>query len=204
MGAPLDDAADGDPLDVARRIALIVLAVEIALLAVSGVWLVFNYRPDPSGLHAVGARIGSVRGRWIRTAHRNIGQVAVLTSLAAGGLIMADAIVHGAGRRRMALLVVGPLLILAVLAASFSGYLLPWDQLALFAVTTGNNIKGYFTVFGPVTRFVLVRNVELSRSTIWRWFIIHTVVMTVAIVGLATTAVRLRSRRSARAAATKD
>ncbi len=42
------------------------------------------------------------------------------------------------------------------LLLSFTGYLLPWDQLALWAVTVGTNMMGYTPVFGNEVRFVLL------------------------------------------------
>ena len=44
--------------------------------------------------------------------------------------------------------VIGVLLFLLTLGASFTGYLLPWDQLAFWAITVGTAIAGYAPVFG--------------------------------------------------------
>lgn len=187
-------ARDSDPLRLVRKVVLIVLAVEVALLAATGLWLVFNYRPSAaaSWTDIRALRHASVEPFGVRGVHRNIGHLAVLTSLGACALVIADAIVHGLGRRKVALLVVGPSLLITVLAASFTGYLLPWDQLALWAVTVGTNMKGYGPAFGSQTRFVLLGGVEISKATLWRWFIVHTVVLTVAVVTLILFALRLK------------
>ncbi len=42
------------------------------------------------------------------------------------------------------------------LLLSFTGYLLPWDQLAIWAVTVGTNMMGYTPVFGRQVKFVLI------------------------------------------------
>ena len=52
--------------------------------------------------------------------------------------------------------VIGVILLLLTLLLSFTGYLLPWDQLALWAVTVGTNMMGYTPVFGDQVRFVLL------------------------------------------------
>ena len=39
--------------------------------------------------------------------------------------------------------VIGVMLLLLTLALSFTGYLLPWDQLAFWAITVGTNIAAY-------------------------------------------------------------
>ena len=44
--------------------------------------------------------------------------------------------------------VIGVVLLMLTLLLSFTGYLLPWDQLALWAVTVGTNMMGYTPVFG--------------------------------------------------------
>ena len=44
--------------------------------------------------------------------------------------------------------VIGVVLFLLTLGASFTGYLLPWDQLAFWAITVGTAIAGYAPVVG--------------------------------------------------------
>ena len=52
--------------------------------------------------------------------------------------------------------VIGVILLTLTLLLSFTGYLLPWDQLALWAVTVGTNMMGYTPVFGNQVRFALL------------------------------------------------
>ena len=59
------------------------------------------------------------------------------------------------------------------LLLSFTGYLLPWDQLALWAVTVGTNMMGYTPVFGTQVRFVLLGGVEIGSDTLLRWYTLH-------------------------------
>ncbi|MCU1462832.1 MAG: putative menaquinol-cytochrome c reductase cytochrome b subunit [Acidimicrobiales bacterium] len=80
-------------------------------------------------------------------------------------------------------------------AATFTGFLLPWDQLALWAVTVGTNMKGYTPVFGSQVRFALLGGVEVTQATLWRWFVVHTIVLTVALGGLTAVVVWLGPRR---------
>ena len=58
--------------------------------------------------------------------------------------------------------VIGVILLTLTLLLSFTGYLLPWDQLALWAVTVGTNMMGYTPVFGSQVRFVLLGGVEIG------------------------------------------
>ena len=64
------------------------------------------------------------------------------------------------------------------------GFLLPWDQLALSAVTVGSEVRGYRVLFEPTVRFVILGGVEISPGTIIRWFLIHVLVLGPALVGL--------------------
>jgi quinol-cytochrome oxidoreductase complex cytochrome b subunit len=49
-------------------------------------------------------------------------------------------------------LLVGASLVLMMVVGSFTGYLLPWDQLGLWAVSVGDNMVGYLPLFDGVRR----------------------------------------------------
>ena len=50
---------------------------------------------------------------------------------------------------------IGVALFLLTLGLSFTGYLLPWDQLAFWAITVGTNIAGYAPVLGEKLKFMV-------------------------------------------------
>ena len=68
---------------------------------------------------------------------------------------------------------VGVLLLFLTLLLSFSGYLLPWDQLALWAVTVGTNMAGFVPVIGNEVKFALLAGVEVSGATLLRFYVLH-------------------------------
>src|SRR6187397_1133901 len=78
--------------------------------------------------------------------------------------------------------VIGVVLLLLTLLLSFTGYLLPWDQLALWAVTVGTNMMGYTPVFGSQVRFVLLGGVEIGGPTLIRWYVLHVLMLPFVIV----------------------
>ena len=78
--------------------------------------------------------------------------------------------------------VVGVVLLLLTLLLSFTGYLLPWDQLALWAVTVGTNMAGYAPVFGDQVKFVLLGGVEVTGSTLLRLYVLHVLFLPFIIV----------------------
>src|SRR6188508_2337728 len=69
--------------------------------------------------------------------------------------------------------VIGVVLLLLTLLLSFTGYLLPWDQLAIWAVAVGTSMMGYTPVLGDQVRFVLLGSVEIGPSTLIRWYVLH-------------------------------
>src|ERR1700686_5807781 len=78
--------------------------------------------------------------------------------------------------------VIGVVLLLLTLLLSFTGYLLPWDQLALWAVTVGTNMMGYTPVFGSSVKYVLLGSKEIGNDTLLRWYVLHVLLLPFVIV----------------------
>src|SRR5437879_219327 len=82
---------------------------------------------------------------------------------------------------------VGVVLLMLTFLLSFSGYLLPWDQLAIWAVTVGTNMAratpllGHQGPFGPElgmridndVRFVLLGGTQVGPPTLLRFYVGH-------------------------------
>ena len=64
-------------------------------------------------------------------------------------------------------------LLIFTLGASFTGYLLPWDQLAYWAITVGANIAGYAPVAGPGIREALLGGIEVGQDALIRFYTLH-------------------------------
>jgi quinol-cytochrome oxidoreductase complex cytochrome b subunit len=79
-------------------------------------------------------------------------------------------------------------------AAGLVGRLLPWDQLALWAVTTGSNgeFDGVRAVFSSQAKFVTINGREVSPSTYEFWAYAH--LGLAVLVGVALTLVWLRTK----------
>lgn len=73
--------------------------------------------------------------------------------------------------------VIGIFLLLLTLGASFTGYLLPWDQLAYWAITVGTNIAGYAPGVGPVMRQMLLGGQEVGQAALIRFYTLHIAVL---------------------------
>lgn len=73
--------------------------------------------------------------------------------------------------------VLGVFLWLLTLFLSFTGYLLPWDQLAFWAITVGTSIAGYPPWLGDSTRFLLVGGNTVGQGALIRFYVLHVSVL---------------------------
>ena len=165
----------------ARAIAVRVVCIEVVVLAITGLWLYFYYRPSPSSgwFKAIPAVHHSGIAEVIRAVHEWIAIAALVSSLAAGFLITVDSRA-GSRRFKVPVRLAGAGLVVVVAGALFTGRLLPWDQLALWAAPSSPHLDGFRAAFGSQVRFVLINGTEVTRRTLWWWFIVHAVVLSAA------------------------
>ena len=69
--------------------------------------------------------------------------------------------------------VVGVVLLVLTLLLSFTGYLLPWDQLAIWAITVGTNMIGSAPIIGEANRFIMVGGFEVGEAALIRFYTLH-------------------------------
>ena len=75
-------------------------------------------------------------------------------------------------------------LMVVVLAFGFTGYLLPWDQKAYFATKVGTEIAGKAPVVGETVRVMLNGGDAVGPPTLTRFYVIHVVLLPLALFGL--------------------
>jgi len=151
------------------------------LLTITGIFLMFYYRPtSPAAFEDIQALSTNIAfGQLVRNMHRWGAHAMVLTVF----LHMARVFYHGAYKPpREFNWVVGVVLLLLTLLLSFTGYLLPWDQLALWAVTVGSNMGRYSPVIGDQVSFALVGGVQITPDTLLRWYVLHVLFLPFIIV----------------------
>jgi cytochrome b-561 len=78
-----------------------------------------------------------------------------------------------AGANRPLNWIIGLVLLVCTLLLSFTGYLLPWDQLAYWAITVGTNIASAAPVFGEWSRFLLLGGSTIDQSALIRFYVLH-------------------------------
>ena len=146
------------------------------VLTVTGVYLMFFYVPAPNSAYSDILRIQSEVpfGLLTRNIHRWGAHLMVFFVF----LHMMRVFYHGAYKPpREFNWVVGVLLLFFTVALSFTGYLLPWDQIAFWAVTIGNNIASYVPVFSRPSQLLIFGGVEVSGNTLLRFYVLHVILL---------------------------
>ena len=150
----------------------IVSSILYGVLVFTGVLLMFYYVPSVERAYPTMKEIqlSVPLGQFTRNMHRWAAHAMVLVVI----LHMARVFYTGGYKPpREFNWVVGVVLMLMTLGASFTGYLLPWDQLSYWAITVGTNIAGYAPVAGPATREILLGGTEVSQNTLIRFYTLH-------------------------------
>ncbi len=157
-------------------------AALLLLLTVSGLPLLFLHVPS------VERAYGSVKdieyvvtfGSWIRSVHRlsaHLMVAVVFLHLVRVFLTGAYKNATGRGQRREWNWVIGVVMFLVTLFLSFTGYLLPWDQLAYWAVTVGTNIASAVPVIGEKVRELMLGGRAIDQPTLIRFYAMHVIML---------------------------
>lgn len=155
------------------------------ILTVTGVLLMFYYRPsvDLAYRDMKDLQYAVSMGSFLRAMHRWSAHAMVLIVI----LHMIRVFLTGSYKKpREFNWVIGVILLVVTLFLSFTGYLLPWDQLALWAVTVGTNMasaspmlgaEGPFALLGRANdvRFVLLGGTTVGANTLLRFYVLHCV-----------------------------
>jgi quinol-cytochrome oxidoreductase complex cytochrome b subunit len=151
------------------------------ILVVTGVLLMFYYVPSTTQAYD---RMLDLRGTvafgiFLRNMHRwsAHGMVAIVF------LHMCRVFLTGAYKKpREFNWLLGVVLLLVTLFLSFTGYLLPWDQLAFWAITVGTSIAGYAPLIGKQMQFVLLGDTTVGQEALLRFYVLHVAVLPAVLV----------------------
>lgn len=153
-------------------------AVLFLILTVTGVILMFFYVPSTERAYASIKDLEYVipYGSYLRNLHRISAHLMVgVVFLHMMRVFLTAAYRNGVFARQNRPLnwLIGIVLLLATLLLSFTGYLLPWDQLAFWAITVGTEIARNAPLVGEQIRFVLLGGNEISQNTLIRFYTLH-------------------------------
>ena len=136
-----------------------------AIETITGVLLMFYYRPTLEWAYNDMLALRDVVS-WgvLREIHRWAGHAMVITVM----LHMLRVFLTGSYKPpREFNWVVGVMLLVMTLLLSFTGYLLPWDQLSIWAITVGSNMARAVPLVGsegPAQQLLTVGGIDLITS----------------------------------------
>jgi cytochrome b-561 len=163
---------------------------------VTGVLLMFYYKPYPEAAYLSIKDIHFVvpTGRFMRNIHRWAANLMVVAVM----LHMARAFYTAAYRApREFNWLIGMGLLVTTLGLSFTGYLLPWDQLAYWAITIGANIAqspreitdalGFTQYFDPggLQKLLLLGSDIVGEEALIRFYLLHVMLLPLVLAALA-------------------
>jgi quinol-cytochrome oxidoreductase complex cytochrome b subunit len=158
-----------------------IAAVLFGILLVTGVYLMFVYTPSVGSAYGDMQRLktGVGFGQLIRNVHRWAAHLMVLVV----GLHFVRVFYAGAYKKpREFNWVIGVMLLLLTLAFSFTGYLLPWDQLSYWAVTVGTNLVQYVPLLGGKLQNLLIGGPQVGQSALLRFYALHVAVLPMLLI----------------------
>jgi quinol-cytochrome oxidoreductase complex cytochrome b subunit len=153
------------------------------MLVVTGVFLMFYYHPSAPRAYEDMKDLQYVvyMGPFLRNLHRWAAHAMVAVVL----LHMVRVFFAGAYRPpREFNWVIGVMLLLLTILLSYTGYLLPWDQLAFWGVTVGTNMADSMPLIGHQIKFLLLGGHAVNENALLRFYVLHCVVLPLFLVVL--------------------
>ena len=152
------------------------------LLSFTGIVLMFYYIPAEDRAYEIMKDWQDTTpfAQMFRNMHRWGAQMMVMFVM----LHMSRVFYTGAykGERRFNW-VIGVILLVLTLLLSFTGYLLPWDQLAYWAITVGANIAGYAPgipgMEHNINRVMLLASTDVGQDALIRFYVLHVALLPV-------------------------
>jgi quinol-cytochrome oxidoreductase complex cytochrome b subunit len=143
------------------------------ILTVTGILLMFHYTPSIERAYFDMQALALIfNGKILRNLHRWAAHGMVVTVF----LHMVRVFYTRSYRPpREFNWVIGIGLLILTLALSYTGYLLPWDQLAYWGITVGTTIMTYTPFVGNQVRFFLLGADEVGHEALLRFYVVHCV-----------------------------
>ncbi len=143
---------------------------------ITGILLLLYYRPgEDNAYESIRFIVTEVKFGWlIRNVHSWSANLLVFFAL----VHMFSVFFSKAYQKPRELTwVTGFIILVFSLAFGFSGYLLPWNELAFFATKVGTDIVGVVPVIGQPLKILLRGGEEVTGATLSRFFGIHVAIL---------------------------
>ncbi len=160
-----------------------VSALLICMLFFTGLWLKFHYIPtsDDAYFSILKLQSDTHLGKLIRNLHYWSAQLLILVSLLHLVRVFLSTSIFYERKRNW---YYGLSILFLILASSFTGYLLPWDQLAFWAVTVVTEMPSYFPVIGEPISQLLRGGSEVGQDTLFLYYNLHTGILPLLLIAL--------------------
>lgn len=152
-------------------------------LAFTGMLMLLVYQPVPEVAYdsvltlTTGVRFGPL----VRGVHYWSANLLIVVIL----LHMARVVMTGGYHRPRRLnWIIGVGLLAGILASAFTGYLLPWDQRAFWAVTISTSMLSYVPLVGESLQHVVRGGAEIGSDTLLTFYTYHTTILPVLALAL--------------------
>jgi quinol-cytochrome oxidoreductase complex cytochrome b subunit len=143
----------------------------LGVLLVTGLTLFLYYVPEQQEAYERILHITTTLhfGALVRNLHFLAANALVILAV----LHLCRVFLTGSYRGRVLNWCYGLFLLLLILAANFTGYLLPWDQISYWAIKVGSSLVGYYPLIGRVAQTFLLGGEEIGPETLPRVFALH-------------------------------
>lgn len=158
-------------------------AVLMMVLGLTGVILLNNYTPSApqAYLDILELRSNVWFGELVRNLHHWSANLLIVIAV----LHLVRVFLTGSYRPPRELnWLIGVLMLVLILGANFTGYLLPWDQLAFWAITVGTSIVSYVPLIGQWLSRLILGGPEVGPNTLLNFYSMHIALIPLAIFGL--------------------
>jgi quinol-cytochrome oxidoreductase complex cytochrome b subunit len=146
------------------------------ILGLTGILLVFRYEPTVeqayTSIQALETQV--MFGSLIRAAHHWSANLLVITTFLH---LLRVFLTGGYKKGRATNWLIGIALLLLVLVFNFTGYLLPWDQLAYWAITISTSLISYIPLVGETISRVVLAGPEVGQGALSNFYALHVAVL---------------------------
>ncbi len=150
---------------------------------ITGILLLIYYRATPEAAHkSIQYITAEVHFGWLyRQVHAWGATLMIVTVL----LHMIRTYFEGAYKKPRELTwVTGVIIFILTIAFGFTGYLLPWNQVAFWATTVGTESANKVPVIGPWLQYFLRGGDAVTGETLSRFFVVHVILLPWILTGL--------------------
>ncbi len=157
--------------------------VLFVVLAATGVLLMFVYEPSPDRAYPsmVSLQQDVFFGKLVRNIHHWSANFLIAIVILH---LLRVTFTNAYDPPRQFNWVIGLTLLLAILAANFTGYLLPWDQLSYWAITISTGMIATLPGIGEWLQGMIRGGPEIGSATIINFYTFHTTLIPVSLITL--------------------